>query len=56
MKFTFYLRESKKKFHCLQNPMFSVFTSYRFIVLEGESEIEKQIKTKCKNIRLKPIK
>jgi len=36
--------------------MFSVFTPYRFIVLEGESGIEKQIKTKCKKIILKPIK
>jgi len=56
MKLTFYLMESKKNYHDLQNPMFSVFTPYRFIVLEGKSKIEKQIKRKCKKIRLKPIK
>jgi len=48
--------ESKKKFHYLQNPMFSVFTSYRFIVLEGESGIEKWLeKSNFKNA-IKPYR
>ena len=36
--------------------MFSVFTPYRFIVLEGKSEIEKWLEIKSKKLNLKPIK